>query len=89
MFNNITEPNQIVVIDAINHFNQDDICQLSVKPWCWWVQRLNGTGVFHSIFDRSNKVFLVFNCTCIVRACLRVGGGPQVGEVTCVGGVIK
>ena len=32
MFNNITEPNQIVVIDAINHFNQDDICQLSVKP---------------------------------------------------------
>ena len=32
MFNNITEPNQIVVIDFINHFNQDDICQLSVKP---------------------------------------------------------
>ena len=33
MFNNITEPNQIiVVIDLINHFNQDDICQLSVKP---------------------------------------------------------
>ena len=26
MFNNIAEPNQIVVIDAINHFNQDDIC---------------------------------------------------------------
>ena len=34
MFNNITEPNQIVVIDLINHFNQDGIviCQLSVKP---------------------------------------------------------
>ena len=32
MFNNITEPNQIVVIGSINHFNQDDICQLSVKP---------------------------------------------------------
>ena len=32
MFNNITEPNQIVVIDLINHFNEDDICQLSVKP---------------------------------------------------------
>ena len=32
MFNDITEPNQIVVIDLINHFNQDDICQLSVKP---------------------------------------------------------
>ena len=32
MFNNITEPNEIVVIDPINHFNQDDICQLSVKP---------------------------------------------------------
>ena len=29
MFNNITEPNQIVVIDLINHFNQDGICQLS------------------------------------------------------------
>ena len=26
MFNNITEPNQIVVIDSINHFNQGDIC---------------------------------------------------------------
>ena len=32
MFNNITEPNQIVFIDLINHFNEDDICQLSVKP---------------------------------------------------------
>ena len=32
MFNNITEPNQIVVIDLINHFNEDNICQLSVKP---------------------------------------------------------
>ena len=34
MFNNITEPNQIVFIDSINHFNQDDkiICLLSVKP---------------------------------------------------------
>ena len=32
MFNNITEPNQIVVIDSINHFNQGDICQLSIKP---------------------------------------------------------
>ena len=32
MFNNINEPNEIVVIDMINHFNQDDICQLSVKP---------------------------------------------------------
>ena len=32
MFNNINEPNEIVVIDLINHFNQDDICQLSVKP---------------------------------------------------------
>ena len=29
MFNDITEPNQMVVIDLINHFNQDDICQLS------------------------------------------------------------
>ena len=32
MFNNINESNEIVVIDLINHFNQDDICQLSVKP---------------------------------------------------------
>ena len=32
MFNNINEPNEIVVIDLIDHFNQDDICQLSVKP---------------------------------------------------------
>ena len=30
MFNNINEPNQIVVIDSINHFNQDDICHLSI-----------------------------------------------------------
>ena len=34
MFNNINEPNEIVVIDSINHFNQDDICQLSVKRSC-------------------------------------------------------
>ena len=32
MFNNINKPNEIVVIDSVNHFNQDDICQLSVKP---------------------------------------------------------
>ena len=31
MFNNITEPNQIVVIDLINHFNQDDICQCQLS----------------------------------------------------------
>ena len=45
--------------------------------------------MFHSMFDRSCKVFLVYNCTCIVRACLHGGEGPQVGEVTCIGGVTK
>ena len=30
VFNNINELNQIVVIDSINHFNQDDICHLSI-----------------------------------------------------------
>ena len=39
--------------------------------------------------DTKIKHFMVHSSIAALRACLHGGGGPQVGEVTCLGGVKK